>query len=83
MTTEVTSDVQEIVQKNSRVSIHPRVVNGRTIYTKINTCKPHKGGGKLAKKMKNLNRRRLDHSSTIRTGNTTAYKIPGSMNQGK
>ena len=83
----VSTESQEIVQKNSKLSMHPRVVNGRTVHTKVNTCESYKGGGKLAKKMKNLNRRRLDHSATLKNlpsnVNPSSYRTPGSMNRSK
>ncbi len=65
------------------LSIHPRVKNGRQQFDKVNTSKPYKsGGGKLAKRMANLSRRRNAHSATIRT-NPLGYKTPGSMNEHK
>lgn len=70
----------------SELSIHPRnwpSFNGQ----KKNTAMPHKGGGKLAKKQSALNRRRLEHSATIRSlplnANPESFRAPGSMNQHK
>lgn len=67
------------------LSIHPRnwpkIGNG----VKVDTSKPYKGGGKLAKKQARLNARRLDHSATLKTPGVKpeAYKSPGSMNDHK
>jgi len=61
-------------------SIHPRVVNGRTVHKKVNTCI---GTGINRKAQKNLARRRLDHAMTLKSlpsnANPAAYKTPGSM----
>lgn len=71
------------------LSIHPRnwPENRRNEETnrKSNTAKPHKGKGKLGKKMAALNQRRLAHSATLKTPGVQpiAYKAPGSMNQHK
>jgi hypothetical protein len=66
------------------LSIHPGVVNGRRQYALESTAKPHKGGGKLGKKMKALAARRLAHSATLsRNPPAGAFKTPGSMNQHK
>lgn len=73
------------MSENSQ-SIHSngRMDNGRY----ANTSRPHKGGGKLAKRQTNLNRRRLAREDTVRSvkGNKNpqgAYRVPGSMNQHK
>lgn len=65
-------------------SIHPRNwpgVHGE----KKDTSKPHKGGGKLAKKQARLSTRRLAHSATLKTPGIKpeGFKTPGSMNQRK
>lgn len=64
-------------------SIHPRVVGGRQRYDKINTAKPYKGGGKLARAQRVLNIRRNSHSLTLKSlpsqSNPMAFKAPGSM----
>ena len=66
------------------ISIHPGVVNNRRVHALETSTKPHKGGGKLGKKMKVLAARRLDHSATISRNKTPgAFKTPGSMNQHK
>lgn len=68
------------------ISIHPGVVGGRRQFALEHTSKPHKGKGKLGKKMKWLASRRLEHSSTLRKTPTPppgAFKSPGSMNQHK
>lgn len=66
-------------------SIHQRVVNGVTFHEKVNTAKPYKGGGKLARKQARLSTRRNDHSATIkslpRNVPETAFRAPGSMNE--
>jgi len=62
-----------------QISIHPD--KRRPVQ---NTSKPHKGGGKLAKRMKRLSDRRLAHSATLKSlpgkTNPAAFKMPGSMN---
>jgi hypothetical protein len=64
------------------VSIHPRV---KANTAKVNTSKPHKGKGKLAKKQAHLNRRRVAREATVNSmrnfkGNVQgAFKVPGSM----
>lgn len=69
-----------------QLSIHPRHWPGGD-GIKRNTAKPHKGKGKLAKKMKRLHERRLAHSATLKSlpsgQNPAAYKTPGSMNEHK
>lgn len=67
------------------ISIHPRSsVYGRH-GVKKNTAEPYKrqGKGKLGRAMKSLNRRRLAHSTLIRSltsgQNPAAYRTPGSM----
>lgn len=68
------------------LSIHPRVVNGRTEHRKVNTAKPHKGGGKLARKMHKLHTRRLDHAAIVKRlppAQALGYRTPGSMNEHK
>ncbi len=80
--------VQDEPQEDFRnkSGMHPGVVNGRRVFPLKNTSKPHKGKGKLAKKMKRLNNRRLDHSDTLRkvaANQQHAYRTPGSMNPGK
>ncbi len=68
-------------------SIHPGVVHGRRMHPISSSTKPHKGKGKLAKKMKNLHARRLEHSATLQSlpssRNPAAYKTPGSMSSHK
>lgn len=67
------------------LSIHPRywpTGDGK----KKDTSKPHKGGGKLAKKLRRLNQRQMDREHTLKVGavkNHGAYKAPGSMNEHK
>jgi hypothetical protein len=70
---------------NSGMSIHPGIKNGFRVYPAEKNTKPHKGGGKLAKKMKTLAARRLEHSGTISKGGVPAgaFKTPGSMNSHK
>lgn len=69
------------------ISIHPGVAAGRRIHDLSHTAKPHKGGGKLAKKLKRLNQRQLDREQTIKTTKAKnaelAFKSPGSMNDHK
>lgn len=68
------------------VSIHPRVSKGRTVHDKVNTCRPYKGGGHLAKIQKRLNARRNDHSATLERlhiGDRLGFRTPGSMNEHK
>lgn len=64
-------------------SIHPRVVKGRTVHEKVNTCI---GTGINAKAQKRLAARRLDHAATIRSlpsgANPAAYTTPGSLKKG-
>ena len=63
------------------------IIGGRRPRPITNTSKPHKGAGKLAKKMKRLHNRRLAHSATLKSLpssiNPMSYKTPGSMNQHK
>jgi hypothetical protein len=77
--TSITGSYKDDDQK----SIHPRVIGGRTRSKKVNTSEPYMGGGELAKRSKELDRRRRDQTSTrdsLRGGqNPAAYKIPGSM----
>lgn len=64
------------------LSIHPRNwPNGSG--QKRDTSKPHKGGGKLAKKQARLSQRRLAHAATLKTPGMKpeGFKTPGSMNQ--
>jgi len=66
------------------VSIHPRVVKGRTVYDKVNTAKPYKrvGKGKLGKAQAALTRRRTAHAATLASlplGERMAFRTPGSM----
>lgn len=74
---------------DQNLSIHPRSwpSNIRPGQDKSKDCtKPHKGHGKLAKKMVRLLRRRNAHSATLRSISPSmqaAYKTPGSMNQHK
>lgn len=70
---------------NVQMSIHPRsAIFGRN-GEKKNTSKPHKGGGKLAKRQKRLTERRTAHSATLRSlpsnVNPAAFRAPGSMKQ--
>lgn len=69
------------------ISIHPGVVAGHRIHDLVNTAKPHKGGGKLAKKLRRLNQRQIDREQTVRSLKTEsaalAFKAPGSMNEHK
>jgi len=71
---------------SDNLSIH-RIERGRRPQPVRDTSKPHKGGGKLGKKMQALHQRRLAHSATLKslpfTANPLAYKTPGSMNQHK
>lgn len=71
-------------------SIHPRVVNGRALLPKVNTCHPPHPTlrGTLAKVTKRLNSRRHDRDMTVeRIKNSSggmahpdlAYRAPGSM----
>lgn len=69
------------------VSIHPRVIGNRTFHDKANTAKPHKGGGKLEKRQRDLGRRRVAHAATLKSlpsnVNQNCFRAPGSMNQHK
>jgi len=66
-----------------QLSIHPRVVKGRTFHEKVNTAKTWKGRGKLKKKREHLNLRRIAHSETLHSlpasTNQLGFKAPGSM----
>ena len=65
------------------LSIHPRHWKDSGNGVKKNTSKPHKGGGKLARKQAVLSRRRLAHSATLQSlpsGKGAGFKAPGSMN---
>lgn len=66
-------------------SIHPGVIGGKRRFPLECTSKPHKGGGKLARKMANLNRRQMARDATIKASRVEpgAFKMPGSMNQHK
>ena len=68
-------------------SIHPGVQNGRRVHKLERSTKPYQGKGKLAKKMKRLNARRLEHSATLKSllshRNPGGYRTPGSMNAKK
>lgn len=69
-----------------QISIHPGVIGGRREHPLSDTSKPRragKKGGKLAKKLANLNRRQTALASTLkdpRVKNPAAFKMPGSMN---
>ncbi len=61
------------------VSIHPRVVKGRTVHPKVNTAKPT---SRTTKAEKNLQRRRADFDTMkgrLAPQDALAYKRPGSM----
>ena len=70
-------------------SIHPRVIAGRTVHKKSNTCVPAADPyrGKLKKRVLNLERRRHARDigiSEVKQRNTAfpweaAFRIPGSM----
>jgi hypothetical protein len=64
-------------------SIHPRVEGRRTVHDKVDTSRPHKGGGKLAKKQAKLNKRQIEHAAILRrlpsNTNPNAFRMPGSM----
>ena len=69
------------------LGMHPGVMNNIRVSPKVNTSKPHQGGGKLAKKQKRLSDRRNAHSMTLKmlptNANPLAFKTPGSMNNHK
>lgn len=70
-------------------SIHPRVVNGRAQFPKVNTAKPWGGKNKdFEKRRDRLSKRRLAREATVadlsRNGSKRidfagAFKAPGSM----
>ncbi len=80
-----TPDVSALLQNPK--GMHPGIMNGFRVHPLKNTCKPHKGKGKLAKKQAWLSARRLAHSVTLKTlppnVNPAAFKTPGSMNEHK
>jgi hypothetical protein len=76
--------VSKATTKN-QISIHPRTSVYGWAGAKKNTCEPHKGKGKLAKKQKRLTERRTAHSATLKSlpsnANPTCFRAPGSMKQ--
>lgn len=69
---------------NQDQSIHPRVVNGRTMHKKVNTCAKRNPNrkGRLAKASNALDIRRRDWNSTmssLRAPTPGVYTQPGSM----
>lgn len=62
------------------ISIHPRVVKGRTVYSKANTAARPK---RPVKKASRLARRVADWDATVKSlgpkGNPMGFRKPGSM----